>query len=317
MGAFRFEPAPWVPFRDVKVLDLCRRKTRQDYLAVGREKPNLRATVVEDEMIWWMWAVDMFHRILRGAEERRRVVLILPNPAPIYSKVAYLINKFRVDCKHLHTFNMDEWADQDGNVAPEDYPAGFMCAFKRFFYSRIDRELRPPEKQCVGPSNANIRDYSRMIQDLGEADVVYMGPGWSGHTAFIDPTPEFGVEGDRVVSVEEWARMGARITTLHPLTIAQNSMHASFGKSGDVSFVPPKAATIGPRDIVKAKARFEMHFFATGGTDISWQRMISRLVLWGPVTPLVPGSVIQLAPTDVHVTETIAKDIETDLGKQY
>jgi 6-phosphogluconolactonase/Glucosamine-6-phosphate isomerase/deaminase len=317
MSSFKFKPADWVPYRDVDVLDMCRSKTREDYLKINKEKPNLNVSVVEDEDFWWMWATDMFYRIVKGAEENRKVVMILPNPAPIYSKVAYLINKFHVDCRTLYTFNMDEWADDQGNVAPEDYHAGFMCAFKRFFYTRIDKKLRPPESQCIGPNNKNIKDYSKMIEALGEADVVYMGPGWSGHTAFIDPVPEFGVDGDKVVSVAEWAEMGARIASLHPLTIAQNSMHASFGKSGDVSFVPPKAATIGPRDILKAKTRFEMHFFTTAGTDISWQRFMSRLVLWGPPTPLVPGSVVQLAPSDVFVCETIAKAIETDLKKQY
>jgi glucosamine-6-phosphate deaminase len=317
VSSFHFQPASWVPYRDTRVLDLCRSKAREDYLRLHDEKPNLNVQVVDDETFWWMWAADMFYRIVKGAEENRRVVMILPNPAPIYSRVAQLINKFRVNCQHLYTFNMDEWADQDGNVAPEDYSAGFMCAFKRFFYRQVAPELRPPENQCQGPNNKNIRDYSKMIADLGEAEVVYMGPGWSGHTAFIDPVPEFGVTATSVVPVAEWAQMGARIASLHPLTIAQNSQHASFGSSGDVARVPPMAATIGPRDIIQAKARFEMHFFTTGGTNVSWQRLMSRLVLWGPVTPLVPGSVVQLAPSDVHVTESIAKAIEVDSHKQY
>ena len=74
--------------------------------------------------------------------------------------------------------------------------------------------------------------------------------------------------------------------------------------------MPPKAFTIGPRDIKNAKNRMEMHGITTSGTHSAWQRMISRLVLYGPVTPLVPTSVLQLWPTRVYVSEAIAAPIE-------
>jgi hypothetical protein len=44
----------------------------------------------------------------------------------------------------------------------------------------------------------------------------------------------------------------ARIVDLHPVTIMQNALH-SFG--GDWSWVPPKANTIGPKEIVSARDR--------------------------------------------------------------
>ena len=45
---------------------------------------------------------------------------------------------------------------------------------------------------------------------------------------------------------------GARLVELHPMTIMQNALH-SFG--GDWSWVPPKAATIGPREVLGARHR--------------------------------------------------------------
>ena len=38
--------------------------------------------------------------------------------------------------------------------------------------------------------------------------------------------------------------------------------------------------------------------------------MISRLVLYGPVTPQVPSSILQLMSTSVYVSEAIASEIE-------
>ena len=98
----------------------------------------------------------------------------------------------------------------------------------------------------------------------------------------------------------------ARIISLHPLTIAQNSLHGIFGQSGYIAAVPPKAATIGPLDVVNAKERIELHALLTSGTFVSWQRMVSRLILHGPVTPLVPSSILQLLKTQVYVSEELA-----------
>jgi len=311
MSEFKFTPSKWVPFRDAEVLERVRKIKREDI--EKHPNPDFKIKVVPDDYLEFIWITDMFQRIKEASDEGRRIVMILPNPAPAYKKVAYLINKFRVDCKNLYTFNMDEWADENGNVAPESYPQGFMNATKRFFYNQIDEELRLPENQIVGPTTENIKHYSRMIEDMGGADVCYSGPGWTGHLAFIDPdVPEFACS-----SVEEWTKMGARIVTLNPFTIAQNSLHGSFGMSGDMANVPPKAATIGPKDALDAKNRIEMHGLTTAGTFVSWQRMVSRLVLHGPVTPQVPSSMLQLAPTQVYVTETIAANVEPLWHVQY
>ncbi len=93
---------------------------------------------------------DIFSRIKKAYEENKRLVLILPQPHPQYKKVAYLINKHRINCRHLYTFNMDEWADEDGNIAPESYPKGFLYAMMNNFYYNLDEDLRPPKTQIVG-----------------------------------------------------------------------------------------------------------------------------------------------------------------------
>ena len=78
-----------------------------------------------------------------------------------------------------------------------------------------------------------------------------------------------------------------------------------------------KAATIGPAEVIAAKARIDMHSITVHGTATSWQRLMTRLVLHGPVTPLVPESILQTLPTDVWVSETIAQNVEPDWDKGY
>ena len=201
---------------------------------------------------------------------------------------------------------MDEWADEDGNIAHETYPNGFLYAMKHNFYYKIDQELRPPEEQIIGPTNKNFKDYGKMIEDLGGADVCYGGIGWSGHLAFIEPnSPEFKTE-----NLEEWKEMGPRIVTLSPFTIAQSSLDPDFGMSGDWSAIPPKAATIGPKQIISAKLRSSWNYFKIASTPVSWQRFTIRLATHGPVTPLVPASILQTLRTDFYISETIAENIE-------
>ncbi|MCL5071022.1 MAG: hypothetical protein M1308_09020 [Actinobacteria bacterium] len=310
MKKFDYQPSKWVPFRDKKVLEKIRNIKREDI--ERHPNKNLKITVIPDELVEFTWVTDMFYRIKKAADENKRLVLILPNPAHTYMKVAMLINRFKINCKNLFIFIEDEYADQDGNIAPESYPQSFLRALKNYFYYKIDKDLRPPEQQVKGPTTDSIKDYGKMIAELGGADACYTGPGWTGHSAFIEPdAPEFDAD------LEEWKKMSSRIVTLSPFTIAQNSLHGSFGFSGDLALVPPKAATIGPAEIIASKYRMDMHALSTYGTPVSWQRMISRLCLHGPVTPKLPTSLHQILKTDVFISETIAQNIEPDWDRGY
>ena len=309
-SGFDFSPASFVPFRDKAAVERVRAIPRAKL--TEHSNPDFRIRILPDAEMEPLWIADMFERIRRSSEAGEQFVMIAPNPWPSYDKVARLINEHRISCHHLHTFNMDEYANEHGDIAPESWAFGFGHAFKKFFYANIDADLRPPENQIHGLSNENIAHNGKMLADLGGADICYSGPGWTGHLAFIEPdAPEFAAP-----SLEEWKKMGPRVCTLSPFTIAQNSLHGCFGASGDLTAVPPKAATIGPAEVVGAKHRIDQHGITVGGGFHSWQRLTSRLVLHGPVTPLVPESLLQTLRTDVWISESIAQDIEVrwDLG---
>ena len=307
---FKYSPSKWVPFRDKTVLEKIRKIKKEDLTKHSNPKFNIR--IVKDDEAEFLFITDMFYRIKEAADLNKNVVLILPNPASAYKKVAYLINKFKINCKNLYTFAMDEYANEDGKIAPETWRQGFTYAMMHNFYYQIEEGLRPPIEQFQAPNNENINDYGKMIADMGDADACYSGPGWTGHLAFIEPdAPEFNAP------LEEWKKMGPRIVTLSPFTLAQNSLHGSFGMSGDIALVPPKAATIGPAEVIASKTRLEIHALSIHNTDTAWQRLMSRLVLHGPVTPLVPSSIHQLLETDCIVSETIARDIAPNWDKGY
>lgn len=306
MKEFKFEAAKWVPYRDTEVMERVMKLSGEELEKHPNPEFKIKVTLNPHPI----FVADMFSKIKDSDIYDRPVVMVLPNPEPdTYGPVAELINLHRVNCRNLYIFTQDEWADQDGNIAPETYNAGFVYSLLKYFYMAIDEELRPPRENIVGPTNANIAHYSDMISERGGggADVIYTSPGWTGHIAFIDPVADWNAS-DRVLeSVSDpYFQQKARVCDLHPLTIAQNSLHGCFGQSGAVGLVPPKAATIGPYDIAHAKQRIEIHALLTNMTFSSWQRMTSRLILHGPVTPMVPSSVFQLLPTNVYVSDALA-----------
>lgn len=300
MKEFTFDPAPFVPYRDKEAMDRVRKMSGKEL--ENHPNPNFKIKVLVNPHP--IFVADMFTKIKESDEKDQRVVMVLPNPEPdTYMPVAELINLHRVNCRNVYLFAQDEWADQDGNIAPITFNAGFGYSLIKYFVMQIDEELRMPMENIITPTNENIADYSKLITDRGEggADVIYTSPGWAGHIAFIDPIEDWITD-----NIDDYLKQDAKVVNLHPLTIAQNSLHGCFGQSGDIGNVPPKAATIGPADIVRAKQRIEIHALQTNFTFSSWQRMTSRLILHGPVTPLMPSSIFQLLDTNVYISEEIA-----------
>lgn len=304
MKEFRFEPADFVPFKDGDILQKARSVHGKDLEKYSNGKMNIKVIKNPHPII----IGDIFTRIKMSDDLDKKQVLILGNPEPeTYVPVAELINYHKVNCRNVFIFAMDEWADQDGKIAPETYKAGFVYSMLKYFVYQIDEKLRMPLENIFHPTDKNINDYSKMITDTGEggADVCYSSPGWAGHIAFVDPVEEFFT-----ADIDEYLKKDARIVKLHPLTICQNSLHGIFGQSGDIANVPPKAATIGPADVARSRERIELHSLLTMGTFVSWQRMTSRLILLGPVTPLVPSSIFQILKTQVYVSEEIAEPFD-------
>ncbi len=313
---FKFKAADFYPFKNTAEIDRVRAITKEDIIAmngVHPKNPNMKLDVVRGDEFEMVMLTDMVKRIIDSDRLDKKCVMIMCNPCPTYRKVAYMLRQLNVNCRNVKFYMMDEWADEDGNVAPLSYKAGFGNAFYRFMVANI-LDLGFKEENFIYHSNKVTPDFSKMLEQDGEADIVYSGPGWPGHLAFIDPVEDWFCD-----SMEEYCAQGAKVASLHPLTIAQNSLHGAFGCSGDISKVPPKGAMMGPRDAMKAKEVLDMHGITTAGSHVTWQRLTSRLALFGEPTQEVPASVLQLRdnPTHVIMSENLAATIREDDYFQY
>lgn len=304
------------PFRNQNEIDRVRKITKEEIVALDGKhptNPNIRLDVIRNDEFETVMVADMVKRIMDSDRYDKQVVMIMCNPNPTYRKVAYMLHALNVNCRNVKFYMMDEWADEDGNVAPLSYKQGFGYAFEKFMVSQI-MDLGFKWENFIYHSNETTPVYSKMLQDDGEADIVYSGPGWPGHLAFIDPVEDWFKP-----TMEEYLQQGAKVAHLHPLTVAQNSLHGGFGCSGDISRVPPMGAMMGPRDAMMAKNVLDMHGITTAGSQVSWQRLTSRLCIFGEPDQRVPASILQLRdkPTHMIMSENIAATIKDDEFYQY
>ena len=303
---FEYDLARFIDFRDVVECDRVRRIPRTKL--TEHANPDFRIAVADDPVEFYRsFAADLVDRIRAARDDGRTFVAILPvGPMPQYELAARMINAERIALDHVHTFNMDEYANEEGVTAPVSWAGSFQRAMLERFFARVDRELRPPDDQIHFPTTEAIGDYSARLEDLGGADVCYGGIGWCGHIAFWESHLGHEFAGD----LDAYKQAGARLVELHPMTIMQNALH-SFG--GDWSWVPPKANTIGPREILGARHR---SFWLDGdlGGGVSWQRFIARLVAHGPVSEFVPGSILQTTRTDYTILGSVADDVEIHMA---
>jgi len=303
---FQYGLSDFIPFKDVKECERVRKIKKGDI--TKHHNPDFKIKVIEDPNQFYIeFALDLVSRIKKSAEMNDKLVLILPvGPVPQFEITARLINEFNLSMKNVHTFNMDEYTDENGNTAPIDWPGSFQKAMWENFFNKIKPELRPDSKNIHFPTKDALPDYGKMIEDLGGADCCYGGVGWCGHIAFWEAHLGFEFGND----LEAYKKQGPRCVELHPMTIMQNALH-SF--SGDWSWVPPKANTIGPAQIVGAKDRsFWLDGYLGGG--VSWQRFIARLAAHGPVNTLVPASLLQTVPGTYTILGGVADNVEIHMA---
>ena len=302
--SFNYELSKFIPFRDSEACARVRGIRKGDLTKHANK--DFKIKIIDDKMDFYSaFALDFVGRICDAQESGKTFTAILPvGPTPQYKIAADMINRLKLSMKHVTTFNMDEYADENGNTAPLSWAGSFQKAMWENFFDLIHPELRPLEKNIHFPTKEKISSYSRMIEDAGGADVCYGGIGWCGHIAFWEA--HLGLE---ITNLDEYKKCGARLVELHPMTIMQNALH-SFG--GDWSWVPPKANTIGPKDILSARDR---SFWLDGdlGGSISWQRFIARLVAHGPVNTCVPGSILQQAKGTYTILGNVADNVEISM----
>ena len=255
--------------------------------------------------------VKMGHEIaneIKKANERgEKIAFILPvGPMGMYKWAVYFLKEWNVSCKNVWCFNMDEWADAEGNTITGE--ASFQNAMETAFYNPLG-ELTVPADHRNFATKANLPTYPEKIAALkkeGAKLVLVYGIGRMCHIAFWEP--QFGSE---FTSDEEWKKQPYRIAAkLHPLTIEQNALTSFRSRT---SMVPCRANTIGPGLMFQAD-------YAIGGADgcfnrgMQWQGMSFWMTLRYTPTRYITSSYIPTIPGKLFFLEELAGPLCPDVN---
>ena len=217
------------------------------------------------------------------AKPGAKVTMILPvGPVGQYPVFARKVAERGVDCRHVWTFNMDEFLDRNGRTIPDSHPMSFKGTMATSLFERIPDKLRMPAEQRFFPRHDNMDDIDRAFDAHAPdgVDLCLAGVGPEGHFAFNEDPNFAHVE----VSEAEFLADRTRLVLVNTSTVDMDALVASCG---DRAAIPPFAVTIGPHDVLRAK-RTEVIFFAG-----QFQRQALREVLFRTPTMRFPGSLLK------------------------
>jgi len=264
----------------------------QDYYLIPPEefeqrRPSMTFRIVETlEDLNNHFARELADLLQRNNGKGALTRVILPVGPLHYRPFAQLCNGEGISCRDLVIFMMDEYCHEDGTAIPFDHPLSFRAFMERDLLSLLDDDKRIPPEQVIFPDPQDWGLTQRKMDEFGGVDVCYAGFGINGHIAFNEP-PEGETDAEAV-----------RGSTTRVLRLSRESMTqmAIGGTGGNCELIPPKAVTIGMKQLLSAE---EIHlvFMRT------WHAGVMRRALFGPVTPSYPASFIQTHPK-VTVTMT-------------
>ncbi len=195
-------------------------------------------------------------------------------PLGTYASLAEKCANKELDFSEVRTVNLDEYV---GLVPENDQSYRYFMNKNLFSKINIKMENTYVPNGCAEDLAAEGEAYDARIRAFGGIDLQLLGIGMDGHIGFNEPDTCFTAPTHMVVLDES--------------TIDANSRF--FEKREDV---PTKAITMGMRSIMQAK---KIVMVING----KQKKEIFEAAIYGPITPAVPASIIQLHP-DVTVIYT-------------
>jgi glucosamine-6-phosphate deaminase len=300
-----FYPAGW----DLARIDAC---CSQPPVSITEREPfwNPRFVPVPCQALAdfdMMMGHEIALQIRIAREEGKPLVLILPvGPMGMYRWVVYFLQQWNVGCEHVHCFNMDEWADGEGNTLDASNPASFEYAMHQALYGPLGDQT-VPQNQRHFATKSSLPGYPEQIAKIkaqGGGLITVFGIGRVFHIAFWEP--HFAAE---FSSVEEWKKQPFRLgALLHPLTIEQNAITSFKSRT---TLVPTRANTIGP-------GLFLQSDWIIGGCDgtlgrgMQWQGTSLWVTLRYRPDMWVPSSFMPTLPGKLFFLQELAGPLEAE-----
>lgn len=196
------------------------------------------------------------------------------SPAGTYEQLIKWYKEGYLDFSDITSINLDEY---------KGLGADNVQSFRYFMNKHLFEHININMSKTYIPdglendSEKACREYDNIIKNSGGIDLQLLGLGHNGHIGFNEPDDSFSCS--------------TRLVDLTESTIEANRRF--FVQKSDV---PRQAYTMGIKNILMAKKIVLL----VSGAD---KEQILNAVLYGPITPCVPASILQLHPDTIIITD--------------
>ena len=199
------------------------------------------------------------------------------SPIGTYKELIKRYNEGDLDFSAVTSINLDEYKGLSGD---NDQSYRYFMNENLFKHVNIRPECTNVPDGLEPDSQKACDAYNAIIAASGGIDLQLLGLGHNGHIGFNEPADEFEKD-------------------THCVDLAQSTIDANSRFFASMDDVPKQAYTMGIRNIMQAKKIL----IVVSGKD---KAEIVKKAFFGPVTPQVPASILQLHPDVVLVGDEAA-----------
>ena len=186
-------------------------------------------------------------------------------PLGLYKQLIEWYRSGDLDFSGVRTVNLDEYK----GISRENNQSYYYFMHQNLFdHVNIPIENTHLPNGMEPDSDRECKRYTELIQSLGGVDLQLLGIGHNGHIGFNEPADAF----DKLV---------------HCVNLTQSTIEANKRFFASAEEVPKQAYTMGIQTIMRSK---KILIIANGEGKAD----IVRDAFFGPITPRVPASVLQL-----------------------
>ena len=198
-------------------------------------------------------------------------------PIGTYAQLVEWYNKGDLDFSNVTTVNLDEYRGLD-----RENDQSYYYFMNEHLFGKVnvnhertflpDGTEKDSEKACA--------DYNQIIEDVGGVDLQLLGLGHNGHIGFNEPGDVFKAK-------------------THCVDLTETTIKANQRFFASIDDVPRQAYTMGIQTIMQARKILVV----VSGED---KAGIVKEAFFGPITPRVQASVLQLHPDVTVVADEAA-----------
>ena len=225
-------------------------------------------------------AADIFQEVITAKPDCVLGLATGSTPLPLYRELIEREKAGKLSFAQVRSANLDEYKGLSG-----DHPQSYRYFMNENLFNHISIDpanTMVPDGLCED-AEAMCADYERKIESLGGVDIQLLGIGHDGHIGFNEPCDHFP-------------------NATHEVVLEEITRQANKRFFDSIDEVPTAAYTMGCGTVMAAR---KVLLIATGKDKAE----IVKKSFFGPVTPMVPASILQFHPDVTVIVDEAAASL--------